>query len=234
LLFAAACSGAAGEHDERILPDDLSVTALAGGNGVLDVVALTLRKGPSGTELYATLKNNGDRPACDAALAVELFDKAEDSIAAGIGALWTQHFYRLTDGSGTIAACAGPGDVSLAYLTDLPSEIAIDDVGTVVYRCPYFALDVEPIPGLSLDHVMSVTRSTGSAYTGRFVNSLDVAVNNPSVAVFPVNRVGRPLGVATGSGSNESPPGGSWTFETNTVDARVVDYVAYATGAFAE
>jgi hypothetical protein len=234
LLFAAACSGAAGEHDERILPDDLSVTALAGGNGVLDVIALTLRKGPSGTELYAALRNNGDRPACDAALAVELFDKAEQSIAAGIGALWTQHFYRLKDGSGTIATCAGPGDVSMASLTDLPADIAIDGVGTIVYRCPYFALDVEPIAGLSLDHVMSVTRSTGSAYTGRFVNSLDVAVNNPSVAVFPVNRVGRPLGVATGSGSDEISPGGSWTFETNTVDARAVDYVAYPTGAFTD
>jgi hypothetical protein len=232
--LAAACSGGTEDHAERIFPDELSVTALAGGNGVLDLIALTLRKGPSGTELYAALKNNGERPACDAALAVELFDKAEQSIAAGIGALWTQHFYRLTDGSGSIAACAGPGDVTMASLTDLPVDIAIDDVGTVVYRCPYFALDVEPIAGLSLDHVTSVTRGTGSAYTGRFLNSLDVAVSNPSVAIFPVNRVGRPLGVATGSGTNEIPPGGSWAFETNSVDARAVDYVAYPTGAFAD
>jgi hypothetical protein len=234
LLFVAACSSAASEHAERIVPDDLSVTALAGGNGVLDLIALTLRKGSGGTELYAALQNNGDSPACDAALAVELFDKAEDSIAAGIGALWTQHLYRLTDGSGSIAACAGPGDVTMAALTDWPSDIAIDDVGTIVYRCPYFALDVEPIAGLSLDDVKSVTRSTGSAYTGSFVNSLDVAVNNPSVAVFPVNRVGRPLGVATASGTNEIPPGGSWSFETNTVDALAIDFVAYPTGAFAD
>jgi hypothetical protein len=234
-LLVLACSSGAREDDAGddalIVPEGLSVTALAGGNGVLDVIALTLRNGPSHTELYAALRNDGDVPACDAALSVELFDTTEQSLAAGIGGLLTQHFYRLTDGSNSIAACVGPGDVTMAALTDLPSDIAIEEVGYVIYRCPYFALDVVPIDGLTISQVKSVTGSAGTAYTGRLVNGLDVAVSNPSVTVFPVNRVGRPLGSAAGSGSVEIPPGGSWAFETNTVGTPGVDHAAYPAGA---
>jgi hypothetical protein len=213
------------------VPEGLTVTALAGGNGVLDMTALTLRQGPSSIELYAALRNDGDIPACSAAVSVELFDKAEQSLAVGIGGLLTQHFYRLTDGSGSIAACVGPGDVTMAAVTDLPSDLVIEDVEYVVYRCPYFALDVVPIDGLTVSQVKRVTRSAGTAYTGTLVNGLDVALANPSVTVFPVNRVGRPLGVATGSGTVEIPSGGSWAFETNTVPAPGVDHSAYPAGA---
>lgn len=220
-----------GTDDELIVPQGLSITALAGGNGVLDLIALTLREGPNNIEVYAALKNDGDVPACSAALSVELFDKTEQSLAAGISGLLTQHFYRLTDGSRSIAACVGPGDVTMAAVTDLPSEIAIEDVGYVVYRCPYFALDVVPIDGLTVSAVKGVTSSAGVSYTGTLVNELDVTVSHPSVTVFPVNRVGRPLGVAMGSGSVEIAPGGSWAFETNTVDASAADHFAYPAGA---
>ena len=219
--------------DALIVPEGLTVTALAGGNGVLDVIALTLRRGTSGTEVYAALRNDGDIPACDAAVAVELFDRSEQSLAAGIGGLLTQHFYRLTDGSDTIAACVGPGDMTMAAVTGLRSDIEIEEVGHVVYRCPYFALDVVPVDGLTVDQLERVTTSAGTAYTGTLVNGFDVAVDSPSVSVFPVNRVGRPLGAATSSSNVEVPPGGTWAFETNSIGARGVDYAAYPAGALA-
>lgn len=228
----AGMGGEAGD-DALIIPQGLSVTALAGGNGVLEVIALTLRKGERNTELYAALRNNGDIPACDAAFSVELFDKTDQSLAAGIDGLLTQHSYRLTDSSGSIAACVGPGDVTMAAVTDLPGDIVIEDVGHVVYRCPYFALDVVPIDGLTISQVKSVTSAAGTAYTGMLVNGLEVAVSNPSVTVFPINRIGRPLGRATGTSTVEVPPGGSWAFETNSVSTRGVDYVAYAAGSLA-
>jgi hypothetical protein len=225
--------GADTGDDALIVPEGLTVTALAGGNGVLDLIALTLRKGPSSTEVYAALRNDGDVPACSAAVSVELYDKTEQSLAVGIGGLLTPHFYRLTDGSGTIAACVGPGDVTMAAVSDLPSDIVIEDVGYVVYRCPYFALDVVPIEGLIIRQVKSVPGSAGTAYTGTLVNGLDLVVSNPSVTVFPVNRVGRPLGVATGNGTVDILPGGSWAFETNSVRAAGVDHFAYPAGALA-
>jgi hypothetical protein len=218
-------------EDARIVPAGLTVTALEGGNGVLDVVALTLRKGANSTEIYAALENDGDIPACTAAFSVELFDTRRQSLAAGIGGLLTQHFYRLKDGSGSIAACVAPGDVTIAAVTDLPPDIAVADVGTVVYRCPYYALDVVPIDGLSIDGVKRVARSAGTAYTGTLVNELDVSVSAPSVTIFPLNRVGRPLGMATSSSTRSILPHASWSFETDSVDAPAADYAAYPAGA---
>ena len=234
LVLLGCSSGKSAEvvDDAPVSPPGISIAALPGGNGVFEVVALTLQKGPSGPELYAAVKNVGSVPACDAALSVELFDRAERSLAAGIGALFTRRYYRLTDGSGTVAACAAPGDVTMAHVTDL--DVAIDDVEHIVYRCPYFALDVVPIAGLTVERMTSVVRADGTAYAGTLLNELDVAVSNPSVTVFPVNRAGRPIGVATGSGTNEVPPGGTWAFETNPVDAQVAGYVAYPAGGFAE
>ncbi|HTN83758.1 MAG TPA: hypothetical protein VL242_08735 [Sorangium sp.] len=227
----AGDGGDAGD-DALIVPEDLTIMAVPGGNGVLDLIALTLRKGPTNTELYAALRNNGDAHACSAAVSVELYDKAQQSLAAGINGLLTQHFYRLTDGSGAIAACVGPGDVTMAAVLDLPSDIVIEDVGYVLYRCPYFALDVVPIDGLAISQVMAVKGGAGTAYTGTLLNGFDVAVSTPSATVFSVSRVGRPLGVAIARGTAPIPPGGSWAFETNIVDTPGPVQAAYPAGAF--
>jgi hypothetical protein len=246
-LLTLACSSDGEEHgaagtgsvtadagdDALIVPEGLAVSALPGGNGVLELFALTLRNGPRNSELYAALRNAGDIPACSAAVSVELFDASENSLAAGIGGLLTQHFYRLTDGSDALAACVGPGDVTMAAITDLPSDLELEDVETVIYRCPYFALDVVPIAGLTISQVKRVTDGSGTAYTGTLVNGLDVAVGNPSVTVFPVNRVGRPLDAATGRSTTEIPPGGRWAFATDTVSAPGVEQYAYPAGALA-
>lgn len=215
--------------DALIVPEGLTVTALQGGNGVLDMIALTLRKGSSSTELYAALRNDdANILACDPGLSVELYDKSRQPMGTWIGGLHTTHFYELKD-AGTIASCAGPGDVTMAALMDLPSDLVIDDVGYVVYRCPYFALDVVPIDGVAIGQVESVAANGGTAYAGTLVNEFDAAVSRPSVTVFPVDRVGRPLGVATASGTDDIPAGGRWHFQTSAVDASAADCASYPT-----
>ena len=233
VLFPAACSEgsserAAAEDDAPIVPKGLTVTALQGGNGVLDLVALTLlHEGQGRTELYAALRNDDATIlACDPGLSVDLYDNSGQPMGTWIGGLDTRHFYRLAD-AGTVASCVAPGDVTMAALTDLPADLAIDEVGTVVYRCPYFALNAAPVDGLVVGQMESVSIDVGTAYTGTLVNEFDAAVGNPSVQVFPVNAVGRPLGMATASGTNEIPAGESWQFRTNAVDTSAANYVAY-------
>ncbi len=228
----AGSAGATGD-DTLIVPEGLNVIPLAGGNGVLNVTALTLVKGPTNTEIYAALRNDGAVHACSAAFGVELFDAAELSLGAGIGGLLAKRFFRLTDGSDNLAACVAPGDVTMAAIMDLPADIVIDDIRTVVYRCPYFELEVMPIPGLTVTEVEGASENGGTVYTGTLVNELDVAVTNPGITVFPLNRAGRPLGAATGSESVEIPPGGSWEFRTDVVNAVGVDAAAYPTAALA-
>lgn len=234
-FFAFACSddgaGASADaglqDDALIVPRGLNVTARAGGCGALDMVALTLRRGSSHGELYAALKNGGGSPACSPSFSVELLDKDEQPLATGLGGLLIQRFYRRADGSNAVAGCVGPGDITMVAITDLPAELALEDVGTVVYGCNFWLLDVAPIDGIGISDVQAVARSGGTAFTGALVNELDTSFDRPSVAIFPVNSVGRPLGVAFGNGAVDVPPGGSWQFETNTVNEAGVDSAAY-------
>jgi len=236
-LLALACSDDAtprdgsGEQqsggDALISPEGLRVSPRAGGNGVFDVTALTLQKGPSGGELYAALRNDGTAPACSPVLLVELFDETEQSLAVGAGGLLVRRFYRLTDGSGTLAACAGPGDVSMVAIADLPADLALEDVDHPVYSVNYWNLELLPVGELSVTEVRSVAESGGVAYSGVLVNGLDVVLIRPVVAIFPVNRGGRPLGVAYGRGSVEVLPGDRWHFETDTISQAGTDHAAY-------
>jgi hypothetical protein len=220
--------------DELIVPVGLDVTLEPGGAGVLDLYALTLREGAAGLELYAALRNDGDVPACDAALKVQLFDPSGQPLGDYINGLYTKSFYLYTlpDGSTTIAACASPGDVTMTAIAITSSDIALSDVGSVVYYYSYFALDAVPIDGLTISAVNTVTTSGGLSYGGTVINELDMMVSDPAVAVFPLNRVGRPLGIASGSDSSQIPAGASWTFQTNGVDTPGVDYAAYPSASF--
>jgi hypothetical protein len=227
---AVAGTGDLDPDDALVWPSNISVMGLPGGHGVLEMFALTVRKGATHTEMYAAMKNIGDRAVCDAALTVELYDKDGQSVAAGIGGLLTQHLYRITtgDGAGNVAACVGPGEVTMASMVDLPLGLLLDDLGFAVYRNPYFGIEVEQIGELTVSGVESMTRGEGTAYVGTVVNGLDITVENPTVMIFPTNHVGRPLGMATGTGTAELPPGAAWTFETGA-DVAGFAYAAYAT-----
>lgn len=231
LAAAVGCGDARGGDAARIVPEGLTVSALPGGNGVLDLVALTLRELNGQVELYAALKNVGDRPACDAALGVELFDAQRRSLAAGINGVLAQRFYRRTDGSGAIASCVAPGDVAMATVTDLSSAVERSEVSSVVYRCPYFALDVEPIRGLDVQSIERMKRDDGTAFTGTFVNQFDRTVSRAAVTVFPVDEVGRPLGLVSATSEADLAPGESWQFETAATDQPGVDAAAFPTAA---
>jgi len=114
--------------------------------------------------------------------------------------------------------------------TGLPDTIAIDQLGSLQHLFPSFNVEVTPVGGLTVTGVEAITNGEGTAYTGTVVNDLTSTLNDPSVTVFPVNRVGRPLGMATASATLALPPGGTWTFQTDAVDDPGVAHVAYATG----
>ena len=229
-----AVGGTNGDDDALIVPRGLDVILEPGGAGVLDLYALTLRDGPDGLELYAALTNDGDVPACDAALKVTLYDTAGQPLGNFINGLDTRSFYLYTlpDASTTIAACAKPGDVTMTEIATMATDISVADVGQVVYYYSYFALDAVLIDGLTVTQVTTVTSNAGTTYMGTVLNGLDMTVSAPSIRVFPLNRVGRPLGVAGGSDSSQVPAGGTWTFQTDSVDTPGVDYAAFPAASF--
>ncbi|HEY3495946.1 MAG TPA: hypothetical protein VGK73_14710 [Polyangiaceae bacterium] len=63
------------------------------------------------------------------------------------------------------------------------------------------------------------------------MNEFEAELRAPTVMVFPVNRVGRPLGAASSGTGAALPAGGTWSFETSTVDDPGVDAVAFASAS---
>ena len=223
--------GMGGDRGEglRFVPEGLSNTEMDEEGAGLTLVAFTLVQGATGPELYAAVRNDGETPSCDAGVMFYFIDKADQLVTTWGGSLLSDRLYRVNDGSGAIIPCIAPGEIAMTGSTDLPDELVIEELGYLTHRFPAFAVDIVPLDAIAVSDVQTVGRAAGSAYTGTLENRLDVAVSDAKVTVFPVNRVGRPLDMATSSAAADIPPGGTWTFETTTVDDLGVDYVVVPT-----
>jgi hypothetical protein len=217
----------AGPGDDLLfVPEGLSDISGDGMDQGLTLGAYTLVQEATGPKLYAAVRNESDTPSCEAGMTTDFVDKAGEVVTSSGSVLLSGKLYRLTDG--TIISCIDPGQVAMTASTDLPSSMAIDELAYLKHLFPAFTVPgVVPIPGLSVSDVQTVATDAGNAYTGKVTSGLDIAVSSPTVTIFPVNRVGRPLGAATSSATSDLPPGGSWTFTTSAVDDLGVDYVAY-------
>jgi hypothetical protein len=231
---SSSADGAAGRDGDDLLfvPDGLANTNLDGDRaGGLKLVAFTLVREAKGLSLYAAVTNVGATPACEAGMTTYFIDKADQVVTSAGSVLQSKQFYRLDDG--VIVRCIAPGQIAMSAATDLPSDLVIEKLGYLQHRFPAFMIDgIVPIEGFDVSEVQTIARGDGKRYTGKLINRFDKAVTEPSVAIFPINRVGRPLGVATGKTTTDVSPGGSWSFESTDVADLGVGYVAYATARF--
>jgi len=242
-LVFAACSdardAAPDSSDDRLfVPEGLSVKKPTdGSSGAFNLLALTLQQRLGQTEVYLALRNDGDTPACTAAFSVALLDVNGDTLATGTRGLPVRQFYRFKldeNAEPTVAGCVEPGEVTMGAILDLDlgsRESGLEDL-TLTYWLTYWNLsDITKLQGaVTLENVSTVMRSDGVAYTGELVNELVDEPRAAAVSVFPVNRVGRPLGVAYSQRSDELPPGGRWQFETTTVTDPGTGFAAYPVG----
>lgn len=239
LGLQAGCSGrgtaavdAGVDGDDRLfVPEGLPNTNENGQDVGLELVAFTLLPGVNGPSFYAAVQNVWSTPLCEAGMMLDFYDTAGQLVGSAASVLQSGRFYQLNDGSGAIIPCVDPGQIAMTGETGLPATIAIDQLGALQHLFPSFNVDVTPVAGLTVTGVEAIASGQGTAYTGTVINDLPSTLDDPSVAIFPVNRVGRPLGMATASATSALPPGGTWAFQTDAVDDPGVDQVAYATGS---
>lgn len=220
-------AGAPGD-DRLFVPEGLPNTPRAGEVGVtLKLVAATLVQGPAGLEYYAAVRNDGNAPSCNGGMLTDFIDKAGQTVASVGTALRSKQLYRLD--ATTILSCVDPGQIAMTDSTSLPAEVVIGELERLTHTFPTFGgFDaIVPLTGLTVGQVETVAKPGGSAYTGILTNGLDVTASAPTVAIFPLNRVGRPLGMATSSTTSVLQPGGTWSFETTTVNDPGVAHAAY-------
>jgi len=235
LVLVLGCSGntpddttpVATGDDRLFVPEDLPLMELSGEGSGLTLIALTLIDGATGAELYAAVRNDDATPACSAGMMTNFIDKNESVVTTTGSNLESGRYFRINDGSNVILPCVAPGQIAMTASTALPESVVIAELGRLEFTFPAFGVDVVPVDGLTVSNVTTVSRSPGSAYTGTLTNEFDSAVSAPSVAIYPVNRVGRPLGVATSAATTDVQPAASWSFETSTVTDKGVDQVAY-------
>lgn len=199
----------------------------------LELVAFTLVQGQAGPELYAAIENTGDTPACYGGMTTYFVDAADQLVATWRTSLVSRAFYLLDDGTGVILPCVAPGEIAMTYSRELPDTIVIEELAYLEHEFPIFVLnDLVPVEVPAVSDVETVPSGHGGTYTGTLTNEYDGTVSDPAVLVFPVNRVGRPLGVATSTEPIELPPGGTWTFETTPVSRLGADHVVYPAVTF--
>jgi hypothetical protein len=233
VLIGACRTGVGSEPgDDRLFVPDLPVTSLDGQQGALTLVALTLVQGATGPELYLAVRNDGPTPVCETGVMIIFNDKAGQELTSAAIGLLTGRFYRLDPD--TVLSCIDAGRIAMGASTSLPAEVVIAELGSLQHRFVFFNLDgIVPLEGLAVSALGTVTTAGGRAYRGTLTNGLAVPVSSPRVTIFPVNRVGRPLGVTTSSATLDVPPGGTWNFETGGVTDAGVDQVAYPGGSIA-
>jgi len=236
---SSSSSGSGGEtaqtgDDRAFVPEGLPNTPLEGQvvDG-LTLIAFTLRQEASGLALYGAVRNDRETPACEAGMTTYFVDKAGQVVTTATSVLESAHFYRLD--TGVVIRCVAPGEVAMTGSAELPKEIVLGELGSLQHAFPAFTVDgIVPVEALTVSDVQSVTTGVGTLFAGRLRNRLDVSASSPRVTIFPVSRVGRPLGMATTTGSaSELPAGGSWRFETGNVDTPGVDFAAYPGATFA-
>jgi hypothetical protein len=223
--------GGAGGGDRRLfVPEGLTNTNVDGADVGLVLVAFTLVPGPTGPALYAAVRNDYPTPVCNGGLITTFLDKSGYVFASAGAGLQGGGFYQNTDG--TILTCIEPGEIAMAASPSLPDTIVIDQIGSLQHQMPAFVFDgLVAIGRLPVSGVAVVPTAAGSAYTGTMTDGLTTTVSSPSVSVFPLNAVGRPLGVATASATVAVAAGGTWTFETTAVADPGVATAAFATAS---
>lgn len=234
VVLAPACAGDRTEAptgDARhFVPETLPNTNVNGVDDGLTLVAFTLLREATGPALYAAVENRASTPACQAGMTTDFYDKSGQRVTSAGAVLHGRRPYRMPDG--TVMPCVGPGEVAMAGVTGL-DDFAIDELGWLEHLFPSFLIDgMTAIDGLTVRDLRSETGNGGSTYAGTLANGLDVAVSAAKVTVFPVNRVGRPLGMAT-SPSADVAAGASWAFETGVVGDAGVDAVAFPSATIA-
>ncbi|HEX2733660.1 MAG TPA: hypothetical protein VHM70_18750 [Polyangiaceae bacterium] len=227
-------SDAGAPRDSAFEPAWLPNVPLDDVAGELTLFASTLSQGPNGLELYAAVRNDGAAPLCGAAMSLEFYDHADQLLGTASGGIRSA-LYQFSDGSSLISIyCVAPGQTAMAAATTLPEGLTLDQLKYIGHRFPAFQIDdAKPVPGATLSQVEEVAKAEGTAYRGTVTNSADTPISDPKVAVFPVNGVGRPLGMATSAAMLEIPPAGTWSFETSTVSERGVDRAAFVTATAA-
>lgn len=229
---AAGAGGGGALGDGRLfVPEGLRNEETIGQEGGLTLVAFTLERRERSLEAYAAIKNESMEPACFPGMQIDCLD-ASSELVTTVGATVEARFYLVDDGSGAVVPCIPPGEIGMAAATGFPPDLTLDHFASLEHRFPANLVpSVVPLDGVGVGKLQAVAAGEAVTYQGTLTNGLGAPVSLAKVTVFPVNRVGRPLGAGRISADMDVAAGASWPFETSSVPDRGTGYEAFVGGS---
>ena len=208
--------------DRRLFVPDIPVTYSGSlTDPGIELLAWTIREDPvfRTSQFLLAIRNTYGSPLCGALIDVTFRDAAgvevgdADEIVEGPPHRGVSGTGRLTTG------CLSDGDVGMmAAGIFLRSGRNVGEIASGTYTVSAINLtDAVPTTHLAVSGLTPVLGTLGRQhFVGRVENrSPSSTFRNPTVSVFGVNAVGRPLFESSDIASVSISPGGSWSFETS-------------------
>jgi hypothetical protein len=195
----------------------------------MEIIALTIREDEYSDAVWlAAVENTSTDALCAVNMDVTFLDSGGAEIASGSGILEVP-LHRGSDGTGSLVRCLGPGQIGMtvgAYTLqaeDVPNVASMNyDFGALIL------VDAVPTNDITVTGVQIVDQGSGRyQFTGALNNDSTTPVTNPSVSIFGVNSVGRPLAEAGDIELTTVSAGSAWQFSTTSFSVPVEDYVAF-------
>jgi hypothetical protein len=136
--------------------------------------------------------------------------------------------HRTESGTGDFVNCIGPDQVGITGDVALSSALDIAEVASLEFALEGLLMDdAVPAADIAVSGLTVTERFGSNAFSGTLHNDSSETVEDPRVTVFSLNDVGRPLGSGMAIELISMSPGGTWAFETTTVDDVGTDWVAF-------
>jgi hypothetical protein len=137
---------------------------------------------------------------------------------------------RGSNGTGGHTNCLAPGKIGMLKDTLALQDVDISKIAKVTHEFGAIVItDAVPTDDIKVTDVLAVAGTLGGqVFTGTLKNDSQASVKNPSVMIYGVNAVGRPLFASEGIELVTIPAGGTWMFKTtNGFDQPYADFAAY-------
>jgi len=196
----------------------------------MEVVAHTARETTTSKEWLMAVKNTGTDHLCAIDVSFSFLDSAGTKLGGATLVPLDIPLERGSNGSGGLTSCLAPGKIGMLKETLSLQDVDISKIAKVTHEFGALILtDAAPTDDIKVSNIAPVSAGvSGLVFSGSLLNNGTTGVKNPSVAIYGVNAVGRPLFSSEAIELVTIAAGSSWAFKTiDKFDEPFADFAAY-------
>jgi hypothetical protein len=196
----------------------------------MEVVAHTAREAGINKEWLMAVKNTGTAHLCAIDVSFSFLDANGAKLGSATSVPLDIPVERGNGGKGGHTNCLAPGKIGMLKDTLSLLDVDVSKIAKVTHEFGAIILsDAMPTDDIKVTDVQAVAGNiSGQVFSGTLKNDAATGVKNPSVAVYGLNAVGRPLFSSEAIELVSIAAGTSWMFKTTgSFTEQFSDYAAY-------